>query len=366
MGSFCIGTWGWGPIGIGNFTRSNIDTNLILGIYYVGPCSSPEGDEYNLISYNSGQTSYNPLLSQNEVMNSFDIDPVKDSNIYGLGANLYGPSYFWKSTDKGLTWSSFLFSNDPPYHSFLEVNALSTNEIIMFQRDTLRKSTNYGQNFFNLYYFRPYVKSIVIDDVDGSIYISSDSGLYKSTNGGISFQKKFNLDCYKILIDNDDHNILYVGVKDEGIYKSTNAGTNWRKYFDAFEGSRNIVGIIKYKNDGDTIYAANNKKVYKIWDMLVGISNNSNEIPDGFYLNQNYPNPFNPKTIINFQLSIFNYVTLKVFDALGRQVATLVNEKLSLGSYDVEFNGANYPSGIYYYKLEAGDFSEVKKMILLK
>ncbi len=91
-----------------------------------------------------------------------------------------------------------------------------------------------------------------------------------------------------------------------------------------------------------------------------------------YNLFQNYPNPFNPKTIINYQCLMFNYVSLKVYDALGKEVATLVNEKQSAGNYSVEFDGSNYPSGIYFYRLvidsyvETENFSETRRMILLK
>ena len=91
-----------------------------------------------------------------------------------------------------------------------------------------------------------------------------------------------------------------------------------------------------------------------------------NSVPEYFSLSQNYPNPFNPKTIINYELSITNFVNIKVFDALGKEVATLVNENQNAGSYSVEFYGEGMPSGIYFYKLEAGDFTETKRMILLK
>ncbi|MDQ3022168.1 MAG: choice-of-anchor D domain-containing protein [Bacteroidota bacterium] len=106
-------------------------------------------------------------------------------------------------------------------------------------------------------------------------------------------------------------------------------------------------------------------------DGIVGITNSSNIVPEKFSLSQNYPNPFNPVTKIKFDLpSIVNnklsIVSLKIFDVLGKEVETLVNEKLSPGSYEVEFNGSNFSSGIYFYKLEAENFSEVKRMILLK
>ena len=99
---------------------------------------------------------------------------------------------------------------------------------------------------------------------------------------------------------------------------------------------------------------------------LTNIEQIGNSIPEYFSLSQNFPNPFNPNTIINYQLAINNVVSLKVYDALGKEVATLVNEKQNPGSYSVEFNSKGLPSGIYFYKLEAGDFVETKKMVLMK
>lgn len=93
---------------------------------------------------------------------------------------------------------------------------------------------------------------------------------------------------------------------------------------------------------------------------------NTNELVQIFELMQNFPNPFNPKSMINYELGIRNFVKLKVYDALGNEVATLVNEKKNAGSYSVEFDGSGFASGVYFYKLEAGEFVETKRMILLK
>ena len=100
------------------------------------------------------------------------------------------------------------------------------------------------------------------------------------------------------------------------------------------------------------------------------------EVPNGYALLQNYPNPFNPSTKIEYSIPEENFVTLKVYDVLGSEIATLVNGKKSAGYYEVNFsaingsasdgNAANLSSGIYYYKLSAGNFSQVKKMILIK
>jgi len=102
------------------------------------------------------------------------------------------------------------------------------------------------------------------------------------------------------------------------------------------------------------------------YSSTTGIQNYVNNIPTSFSLSQNYPNPFNPVTRINYELPITNYVLLKVYDALGNEVQTLVNEKQNAGSYSVDFNAASLPSGIYFYKLITEKFSETKKMILIK
>jgi len=88
--------------------------------------------------------------------------------------------------------------------------------------------------------------------------------------------------------------------------------------------------------------------------------------PEGFYLSQNYPNPFNPSTVISYRLPVIGFVTLKVYDLLSREIATLVNEEKPAGEYEVEFDASKLPSGIYFYQLRAGQYSETKKMILLK
>ena len=85
-----------------------------------------------------------------------------------------------------------------------------------------------------------------------------------------------------------------------------------------------------------------------------------------FELSQNYPNPFNPVTIIKYQIPELNFVTLKIYNVLGSEITTLVNEEKPVGNYELEFNATDLPSGVYLYKLQVGSFVETKKMILLK
>ncbi|HMS64124.1 MAG TPA: choice-of-anchor B family protein [Ignavibacteria bacterium] len=97
----------------------------------------------------------------------------------------------------------------------------------------------------------------------------------------------------------------------------------------------------------------------------VGVNENNTLVND-FRLEQNYPNPFNPTTKINYELRVTNYVSIVVYDILGNKVSDLISEKQNAGSYSVNFDATNFPSGVYYYKLTTGDFSETKKMMLLK
>ena len=101
------------------------------------------------------------------------------------------------------------------------------------------------------------------------------------------------------------------------------------------------------------------------------IGNEGNKIPTEFKLYQNYPNPFNPVTKIRFEVPLIKgglkgVVSLKIYDVLGKEITTLVNEKKSPGSYEISFDGSNLPSGVYYYKIIANEFSDVKCMIIIK
>ena len=98
----------------------------------------------------------------------------------------------------------------------------------------------------------------------------------------------------------------------------------------------------------------------------VGIEKVGTTVPNSFSLSQNYPNPFNPITKIKFQIAKLGDARLIIYDALGRKVATLVNEQLQPGTYEADWDASNYPSGVYFYKLETDRFTVTKKLVLLK
>ena len=149
-----------------------------------------------------------------------------------------------------------------------------------------------------------------------------------------------------------------------GVFLSTNNGTSWT---EANTGLTNTpVALVV---SGNYLFAGTDSN--RVWrrplsEMVTDIEDQSSEVPSQFILEQNYPNPFNPSTTISFSLPSSEFVTLKVFDVLGNEIETLVNEEKPVGSYEITWNAEDLPSGIYFYKIQSGSFGETKKMLLLK
>jgi photosystem II stability/assembly factor-like uncharacterized protein len=156
-----------------------------------------------------------------------------------------------------------------------------------------------------------------------------------------------------------NNNIGGINPAISGSAYSNNNGTTWNYINNLAYGSASFSS----PNSGWS--AGMNDSVYKWVGFLTEVNENS-LTADDFRLSQNYPNPFNPSTTINFSIQTSGFVTLKVYDVLGDAVATLVNEEKPAGVYQVSFNAADLSSGIYFYKLRAGNFVETRKMILIK
>ncbi len=175
------------------------------------------------------------------------------------------------------------------------------------------------------------------------------------------------------VVDPVEPNRLYLG-NDVGMYVSFNSGQSW---WVLGEGLPTLpIGDIEiHPTTRELVAGTYGRSMYKIDLNLVPTNVESTEtIISDFHLEQNYPNPFNPSTKIKFtvpnviasETKQSQLVTLKVYDILGNEITTLVNEEKSARNYTVEFNAATLPSGVYFYRLQAGIFIETKKMLLLK
>jgi len=196
-----------------------------------------------------------------------------------------------------------------------------------------------------------------------------------------------------VIIKNDDAGLPVELSSFKGYYYNNRVNLFWRTETEVnnygFEIKRSTDNIIWetlgfVEGHGNS----NSPKEYEFIDLNIGLSDRyyyrlkqidndgtfeySNVvavnvgIPNQFNLSQNYPNPFNPTTTIKYQIPELSFVTLKIYDVLGNEITNLVNEEKSAGSYEVDFNATTLPSGIYFYKLQAGNFVETKKMVLLK
>ncbi|ACF12813.1 5'-Nucleotidase domain protein [Chloroherpeton thalassium ATCC 35110] len=135
-------------------------------------------------------------------------------------------------------------------------------------------------------------------------------------------------------------------------------------YLVAENGLDSVVSADMYPVVTDDVAESKRRIIYKTGTSAV--AGETEKTPATYALEQNYPNPFNPTTTINYTLASSGFVTLKVYDILGREVATLVNEQMKAGQHIATFNAARFASGVYFYRLKAGEFVKVKKMMLLK
>ena len=196
-----------------------------------------------------------------------------------------------------------------------------------------------------------------------------DSGVFRSTDNGTSWLAVnngiTNLSLNAFAVNGTN---LFAGGAD-GVFLSSDNGTNWTavntgltttfvppKYY---VGSLAVIGTNLFAGD------------FGIWrrplsDMITGIENKQNNLPTSSSLEQNYPNPFNPSTTINYSVPKESLVTIKVYDVLGSEVETLVNEQKNPGNYNITFNAGKLASGVYFYQLRSSNYTSIKKMIFLK
>jgi photosystem II stability/assembly factor-like uncharacterized protein len=149
------------------------------------------------------------------------------------------------------------------------------------------------------------------------------------------------------------------------VFRTTNLGANWTNEPLPAAGSSNGMQHMQFLN-ANLGYGGGNLGTFLRYGPATGILGNGNTTPENYVLAQNYPNPFNPVTQIEYAIPVNSLVTVKVYDVMGREVSTLVNETKPAGNYQVQFDASNLNSGVYFYTLTTEGFSETKKMLLIK
>ena len=296
---------------IAGFTETGVITN---GIYV----TSDNGNTWENTNYFTGNN-----------LNFYDIELDRNNDIYlSFTSPVPNQNGIYLSTDNGYFWSNIGLPNDSP--------------IICLAID----SSGYvyaGSNYYGI--FRTPGRTVPVELFSFTAIANvNEVTLYWST------ATETNNSGFEILRTNKDDSWNKIGFV-------PGHGTTTETQHYSFIDNDVSPGKFQYKlkqidYDGTFEYS-----------QIVEI-----EIPlvNKFSLSQNYPNPFNPSTVISYRLPVIGFVTLKVYDILGREIATLVNEEKPAGEYEVEFDGANLPSGIYFYQLKVGSFVETRNMVLIK
>src|SRR5690606_19156836 len=229
----------------------------------------------------------------------------------------------------------------------------------------IQRTTNGGADWFDApspYKFEDYWD---MDFAGNTGYIVGSNGvLIKSTNAGISWSPKtsdIGVQLNGVAAINSSH---AVAVGNAGtIILSSNGGDSW--HFQTNPAFNITLYGVDFNGQGIGTAIGGSGMILRTSN-AVGVEPISSNVPDRFTLGQNYPNPFNPSTKIQFNIPKASFVSMKIYDMLGREVENLVNEQLSPGSYEVEWNAKSLQSGVYFYKLSADGFTEVRKMTLVK
>ena len=292
------------------------------------------------------------------------------------------PARIVKTTDKGATWTASLVDTSLANalvdcyfwdeNNGIAVGGHSSTGSFIGSFSVVLKTTDGGSTWVRVFRSpRQFEQCWKISyRPGGSVFVSVErygsgiSNILKSTDLGSQWSEIPFRTYREQGIGFINENTGWIGGQDLNNYETTNGGGEWHLAGWGFRVNR-----IRFLND--TLAYAAGQRVYKFSRETVGINFISGVIPVSYSLKQNYPNPFNPVTKIKFDIPSDvkgqqSNVKMTVFDVMGREVMTIVNEKLSPGSYEADFDGSNFPSGIYFYKLEAGSFVETKRMVMLK
>lgn len=287
----------------------------------------------------------------------------------------------WKTTNAGSSWDSLgvipvAIGPVNKIHFLNEMTGYACGNSytmsFMFYNAIITGTTNSGINWGgNGGYSGPNTSSgATIFD----IYFQSNSGFavgyegsisyfFRSTNTGVSWIKSSISDRMNSVKFTDANTGWLCGVSGKIMY-TINAGSTWS---DQVSGTTSTLNEVFMVNSTVGYITGQNGTILKTTNGgITAVQQTGTNIPDNFSLRQNYPNPFNPVTQINFDIPKSSLVNLIIFDANGREIEVLANNQLGAGSYSVDWNASAYPSGVYFYKITAGEFVETRKMVLVK
>jgi hypothetical protein len=274
----------------------------------------------------------------------------------------------FRSNDDGATWSNVGLANE----GFRSIYA--AGEKIFAGGYKIYSTTDNGANWQERQLPWPsgdtwgfYFNNNVLYACDMGLYTSADYGDTWQLKYGITFDSLGNVTDSKMFRDILSYqNVLIASVAFNSIMVSYDSGNNWSSFNEGLMTDWTFAGLaIKEPN----IFALRDffgNAYIRPLSNITEVEGENTFLANTFILHQNYPNPFNPTTNIQYTISNRQFISIKIFDVLGIEIETLANEEKPSGTYEINWNAENLPSGVYFYKFQAGAHFETKKMILMK
>jgi len=306
-----------------NWTEQISNAATLMSIYFVNSNTGYVcGDNGRIIKTTNGGTNWNILTTGTTVW-LYSIYFINSNT--GLAAGYHGKML--RTTNAGVTWDSIQsVTSETLYSNFFFLNV---NTGYIGGGETILMTSNSGINWTTQL-------SLVNARFSGIFFTSPDTGFAVGdwNNNG-------------------------------KIYKTDNAGNNW--ILQTIPAVHSIESVY-FINSQTGFTAGYSGEILKTTTggLIVNTKKINQNTPEKYFMYQNYPNPFNPLTNIKFDIPKSSHLKIIIYNALGKEVSTLVNEKLNAGSYEAEWSASGYPNGVYFYKLIADDFIDVKKMLLIK
>ncbi|MEK7818203.1 MAG: T9SS type A sorting domain-containing protein [Bacteroidota bacterium] len=303
---------------------------------------------------------------------------VKNSGLNTLGVSSLGAdqknNIIYAGTYKE---GAYRFRDTDTMWQHIDTTSLTDGHLTCFLVDTLNgytyagtwsgifRSTNFGTTWARLGNSTTFIVMTMAINSKGYIFAgSSNYGVFRSTNNGIDWVPKnpVMMDSLATNIVVNSKDIVYANTQG-GIFSSTNNGDSWT----ALSGNLRRTTYLGLDADQYLYAGTNAGSIYRtISSTATGVSVDLSLEVVGYRLDNNYPNPFNPVTTIAFDVPKSTYVSLIIYDCLGRYVATVANRKYISGHHEERFDASKQSSGIYFYKLQAGSYTSVKKMVVIK
>lgn len=336
------------------------------------------------------------------------VHPTNPRIVYAALFDNYSPTNgLYKTTDGGTSWVADT-SGIGNGRRFLcvAVNPLNGNTIYagtsfvpLTAASKIYKSVNGGIRWTETSNGLPAtgnqdpVREISISTADTSMVLAalfhndSSGGPFVTTNGGASWVRKYHglpeansVMLRSCLIVPGSSSEFFVGLDrvgntNIGVWRTMDAGETWADFNGGAMSPTYTIRALAFRTQGDsTLYAgaantadSSGRGVFEYsWSKPVSVAGHEHAVPADYSLLRSYPNPFNPTTTISFSIPHSGYTTLKIFNTLGQEITTLVSDNLPPGAHSARWNATNVPSGVYFYRLQAGTFTETKKLLLLR